>query len=203
MRRLPLARPYLCIWERRTSSSPSLRKLRSRRHLPTNQTRQSTAIRASITPSLDIMGRTTMPPRQRSPTGGQANFYINNSGDLQSREKQFASEPKCVMVTRKPEPCRTVAWMLLTAKPHVTGLSPSGNQPLDALDAHSDRLTSLHLGVSCNWFNWDLPSVGAATFGILGRQYFQFAYYSPPSLTVSTATPGYRSRVVASGVGIC
>jgi hypothetical protein len=29
------------------------------------------------------MGRITMPPRQRSPTDGQANFYINNCGDLQ------------------------------------------------------------------------------------------------------------------------
>jgi hypothetical protein len=27
-------------------------------------------------------GRTTMPRRQRSPTGGLANFYINNCGDL-------------------------------------------------------------------------------------------------------------------------
>jgi hypothetical protein len=64
--------------ERRTSSFPSLRKLRSRRHLPANQTRQSTAIRVSVTPSLGIMGTHLMPRRQRSPTGGQANFYINN-----------------------------------------------------------------------------------------------------------------------------
>jgi hypothetical protein len=34
------------------------------------------------TPSLGITGRTTMPRRQRSPTGGQANFYIDNCGDL-------------------------------------------------------------------------------------------------------------------------
>jgi hypothetical protein len=38
--------------------------------------RQSTAIRVGITPSLAIMGRTTMPRRRRSPTGGQPNFYI-------------------------------------------------------------------------------------------------------------------------------
>jgi len=63
---------------------PSLRKLRSRRPLPASQTRRSTAIRGSITPSLGIMGRTTMPRRQHSPTGGQANFYINNCGDLRS-----------------------------------------------------------------------------------------------------------------------
>jgi hypothetical protein len=30
------------------------------------------------------VGRTTMPRRRRSPTGGQANFYINNCGDLRS-----------------------------------------------------------------------------------------------------------------------
>jgi hypothetical protein len=46
--------------------------------LPASQTRGSTAIRVSITPSRGIMGRTTMPQRQLSPTGGQANFYINN-----------------------------------------------------------------------------------------------------------------------------
>jgi len=57
---------------------------RSKRHLPKNRTRQSTAIRVRIMPSLGIMGRITMPPRQRSPTGGQANFYINNCGDLRS-----------------------------------------------------------------------------------------------------------------------
>jgi carboxymethylenebutenolidase len=56
------------------SSFPSLRKLRSRRLLLRNQTRQSTAIRVRIMPSLGIMGRTTMLRRQRSPTGGQANF---------------------------------------------------------------------------------------------------------------------------------
>src|SRR5260370_10731127 len=79
-----LVRPCLCIWERRTSSFPSLRKLRSRRPLPASLTRRSTAIRVSITPSLGIMGRTTMPPGQRSPTGGQANFYIDNFGEFRS-----------------------------------------------------------------------------------------------------------------------
>ena len=43
-----------------------------------------TAIRVRIMPSLGIMGHITMPPRQRSPTGGQANFYVNNCGDLRS-----------------------------------------------------------------------------------------------------------------------
>src|SRR5271170_3660100 len=79
-----LVRPCLCIWERRTSSFPSLRKLRSRRPLLASQARRSTAIRVSVTPSLGIMGRTTTPRRRRSPTGGQANFYINNCGDLRS-----------------------------------------------------------------------------------------------------------------------
>src|SRR5258707_13290693 len=66
------------------SSFPRLRKLRLKRPLLRNQTRQSTAIRVRIMPSLGIMGRTTMPRRRRSPTGGQANFYINNCGDLRS-----------------------------------------------------------------------------------------------------------------------
>src|SRR5260370_1796287 len=60
---------------------PSLRKLRSKQPLPKNQTRRSTAIRASITPSPGIMGRTTMPRRRRSPTGGQASSYINVCDD--------------------------------------------------------------------------------------------------------------------------
>src|SRR5580704_4643651 len=83
------------------SSFPRLRKLKLKRRLLRNQTRQSTAIRVRIMPSLGIMGPTTMPPRQRSPTGGQATFYINHCGDLRSREKQFASEPKSVIVTSK------------------------------------------------------------------------------------------------------
>src|SRR6266446_1372909 len=82
-----LVRPCLCIWERRTSSFPSLRKLRSRRLLPASQTRRSTAIRGSITPSLGIMAGTTTPRRQRSPTGEQANFYINDCGDLRSSSR--------------------------------------------------------------------------------------------------------------------
>jgi hypothetical protein len=73
--------PFSCIWPKRTSSFPSLRKLRLKRHLPRNQTPRSTAIRVRIMRSLGIMAHTTMPPRQRSPTGGQANFYINNCGE--------------------------------------------------------------------------------------------------------------------------
>jgi dienelactone hydrolase len=75
-------RPCSCIWARKTSLSPSQHKLRSRRRLPANQTRRSTAIRVSITPFLGIMGRTTMRRRRRSPTAGPANFYINNCDDL-------------------------------------------------------------------------------------------------------------------------
>src|SRR5260370_18067855 len=74
-------RACLWIWPRKTSSFPSLRKLRLRRRLPKNQTQRSTAIRASITPSPGIMGRTTMLQRQRSPTGGQASSYINVCDD--------------------------------------------------------------------------------------------------------------------------
>ncbi len=51
---------------------------------PGNQKRQSTAIRVRITPSLGTMGHTTMPRQQRSPIGGQTNFYTNNSGDFLS-----------------------------------------------------------------------------------------------------------------------
>src|ERR1700686_3307355 len=88
-----LVRPCLCIWERRTSSFPSLGKLRSRLTLPASQTRRSTAIRGSIMPSHGIMGRITVPRRQHSPTGGQANFYINNCGDLRSLQP-FRATPE-------------------------------------------------------------------------------------------------------------
>lgn len=47
-----------------------------------NQTRQSTAIRVRIMPSLGIVACTTTRPRRLSPTDGQANFYVNNCGDL-------------------------------------------------------------------------------------------------------------------------
>ena len=40
-------------------------------------------------PSPGIMGRTTMPRRQRSPTGAQANFYINDCGDLSEQEQKL------------------------------------------------------------------------------------------------------------------
>ena len=75
-------RPCLCIWGRRTSLSPRQRKLRSRRHLAAKQTRRSTAIRGSVTPSPGIMERTTMPRRQRSPMGGRVNFYSDNCDDV-------------------------------------------------------------------------------------------------------------------------
>jgi hypothetical protein len=76
--------PLLMHLAEETSSFPNLRKLRSKQRSPANRTRQSIAIRVSITPSLGIMGRTTMPQRQRSPTGGQASSYINICGDLRS-----------------------------------------------------------------------------------------------------------------------
>jgi hypothetical protein len=47
----------------------------------------STAIRVSITRSLGTMGRITMPRRRRLPTAGQANFYINNYGNLRSLQQ--------------------------------------------------------------------------------------------------------------------
>src|SRR5271169_439100 len=55
------ARPCLCTWERRTSSFPRRRKLKSRQRLQRRQTRRSTAIRGSVTPSPGTMERTTMP----------------------------------------------------------------------------------------------------------------------------------------------
>src|SRR6266478_7591031 len=73
------------------SSFPRLHKWRSKRHLQRNQTRRSTAIRVRIMPSLGIMGLTTMPPRQRSPTDGRANFYISSCGDLRSFQPLRAS----------------------------------------------------------------------------------------------------------------
>ena len=60
--------PLLMHLGRRTSLSRRQRKLRSRQHFPAKQTRRSTAIQGSVTPSPGIMERTTMPRRQRSPT---------------------------------------------------------------------------------------------------------------------------------------
>ena len=54
----------------------------SKAALAGKQTRRSTAIRGSVMPSPGIMEHTTMPRRQRSPTGGLANFCINNFGDF-------------------------------------------------------------------------------------------------------------------------
>src|ERR1700675_3906849 len=66
------------------NSFPRLLKLRLKRHSPRNRTRPSTAIQDRVTPSLDIVEHTTMPPRQRLPTGGRVNFYINDCGYLRS-----------------------------------------------------------------------------------------------------------------------
>jgi hypothetical protein len=77
---MSLRRPSSCTWPRRTSSFPRQHKLRLKRHLQENHTRQSTATRGRIMPSLGIMGRTSTPLPQHSPTGGQANFYINIFG---------------------------------------------------------------------------------------------------------------------------
>src|SRR5690348_9216041 len=64
------------------SSFPSLLKRRLKRHLLRNQTRRSTAIRIRVTPSLAITENSTTLSRLTLPTGGQANFYINNCGDF-------------------------------------------------------------------------------------------------------------------------
>src|SRR5580692_8610449 len=109
-----LVRPCLCIWERRTNSFPSPRKLRSRRLLPSSQTRQSTAIPVNATPSLGIMGRTTMPRRRRSPTGGQANFYINDCGDLRASSRFGPRLRKTNMQTRRVNIQR---WSITSPKP--------------------------------------------------------------------------------------
>ncbi len=76
--------PLLMHLGRRTSLSARRRKLRSRQHLPAKQTRRSIAIRGSVTPSPGIMERTTMPRRQRSPTGGRTNFSSDNCDDVLS-----------------------------------------------------------------------------------------------------------------------
>src|ERR1700734_1743032 len=89
------------------SSFLNQRKLKLKQHLLRNQTRQSIAIRVRIMPSLGITGHTTMPPRQRSPTGGQANFCISSCGDLQSLQPfratgaPFAIGQGCVSAERK------------------------------------------------------------------------------------------------------
>src|SRR5271169_5698206 len=76
------------------SSFPRLRKPRLKRRLLRGQTRQSIAIRVRIMPSLGIMAHTTMPRRQRSPTSGQANFYINDCGDLRTGRRFYRAEKR-------------------------------------------------------------------------------------------------------------
>src|ERR1700683_3278178 len=66
------------------SSFPRLHKRKSKRHLLRNRTQRSTAIPVRVMPSLVIMGRITTPRRLTLPTGGRANFYISNCGDLRS-----------------------------------------------------------------------------------------------------------------------
>src|ERR1700676_1322154 len=77
------------------SSFPRLHKLRSRRPLPANETLPSTVIRVRVTLSPATTGRTTMPPRQPSPTGGRANFYIDNLERLRPA-RRFCRGEKCI-----------------------------------------------------------------------------------------------------------
>ena len=86
---MSLRRLFSCTWPRRTSSFPRQHKLRLKRHLQENHTRQSTATLGRIMPSLGIMGRTTTPLPQHSPTGGQASFYIKIFGYPPSPETQL------------------------------------------------------------------------------------------------------------------
>src|ERR1700730_8477663 len=73
------------------SSFPRLHKRRLKRHLLRNRTQRSTAIRVRVTPSLAITENTTTLPRLTLPTGGQANFYINNCGDFRSLQRLRAT----------------------------------------------------------------------------------------------------------------
>src|SRR5260370_42387848 len=78
------------------SSFPRLHKRRLKRHWLRKRTQRSTAIRVRVTPSLAITENTTTLPRLTLPTGGQANFYINNCGDFRSLQRLRA--------TRSPSP---------------------------------------------------------------------------------------------------
>src|SRR4029079_2466576 len=60
-----------------------------------NRARPYTAIQVSATPSLGIMGRTTMLPQLRSPMDGQANFYISNCGDFVSSQPKPVTQIFC------------------------------------------------------------------------------------------------------------
>src|ERR1700677_37628 len=80
-------RPFLCIWPKRTSSSPRLHKRRLKRRLLTSRMPRCTAIRDSVMLSPAITGNTTTPPRLTLPTAGQANFYISNCKEIRDDKK--------------------------------------------------------------------------------------------------------------------
>src|SRR5579863_7383145 len=75
-------RPFLCIWPKRTSSSPRLHKRRLKRHLLRSRMPRCTAIRGSVMLSPAITENTTTPPRLILPTIGRANFYISNYKEI-------------------------------------------------------------------------------------------------------------------------
>src|SRR5260370_16608238 len=67
------------------------------------------------------MGRTTMPLRRRSPTGGQANFYINDCGDLRSSNRFGPRLRKTNMQTRQVNIQR---WSITSPKPFDVVVAP-------------------------------------------------------------------------------
>src|SRR5277367_2073492 len=70
-------------------------------------------------PSLGIMAHTTMPPQQHSPMGGQANFYINDCGDLRL--------PQPLRATEAPSPSASMTF-LLSGKARSKGRSSASRK---------------------------------------------------------------------------
>ena len=72
-RSMGFMRPFSCIWPRRMSSFPRLRKRRLGRHLLRSQMRWFTATRDRVTHSPAITESTTTQPRLTLPTVGRVN----------------------------------------------------------------------------------------------------------------------------------
>src|SRR5579862_1471264 len=171
-------RPCLCIWGRMTSLSPRQRKLRSRQPLPASQTRRSTAIRGSVTPSLGIMGRTTMQRRQRSPTDEQENFYISNFGEVRSsrfgRLERFRAQLRrkqgARAMTQSATPLQVVEetpayWKVVFDYPPFNMVDATVFEGLQGLLARMDASPSLRVAV----FESANPDFYLAHFDLTGK----------------------------------
>jgi hypothetical protein len=73
-----------------------------------------------------------MPRQQRSPIGGQTNFYTNNSGDLLSLPQPTVIR-KCPRLVPNALVLTGLANFRVVGKPEILGLDLCGGQVVNAL----------------------------------------------------------------------